>query len=94
MLTAPAAAPAGDVHLCAVGHSYSASGLSPEQDPRYIVNVTSSAIINAAPPAGLAKVTHVAGKRIEEINDVMHFAIDDVFADRELSKVGGGGCGG
>ena len=36
----------GDVHLAAVGHFFDKHHVAPEKDPRYIVNIISSAIVN------------------------------------------------
>jgi len=43
----------GDVHLAAVGHFFDKHYVAPEKDPRYIVNIISSAIVNTPPPAAL-----------------------------------------
>ena len=52
--------PAGDVHACAAGKLFSPA-LQAVHDPRYMVNVTSSAIINASPPDNLAKALQLFG---------------------------------
>ncbi|KAI9839867.1 MAG: hypothetical protein M1819_000059 [Sarea resinae] len=48
----------GDVHLAALGRFYSNPklGLPSEQDPRYMVNVVSSAITNKPPPKAVANL--------------------------------------
>ena len=48
----------GDVHLAAAGRFYSAPKvhLEPERDPRYMVNIISSAITNKPPPALIANM--------------------------------------
>ena len=48
----------GDVHLAALGRFYSNPklGLASEEDPRYMVNVISSAITNHPPPTAVANL--------------------------------------
>jgi PhoD related phosphatase len=48
----------GDVHLGAIGRFYSKTklGIEPENDPRYIVNIISSAITNKPPPQAIANL--------------------------------------
>ncbi|RPA86097.1 hypothetical protein BJ508DRAFT_411655 [Ascobolus immersus RN42] len=48
----------GDVHLAAVGRFYSdpRMNIPVEQDPRYMVNVISSAITNKPPPAAIGRM--------------------------------------
>lgn len=49
----------GDVHLCCISRFRDDSGRksykSPENDPSFIINLISSAIVNVAPPDGMAK---------------------------------------
>jgi hypothetical protein len=48
----------GDVHLAAIGRFYSnpESNIESEQDPRYMVNIISSAITNKPPPKAVANL--------------------------------------
>lgn len=66
----------GDVHLAAIGRFYSNPklGISSERDPRYMVNVISSAITNKPPPKAVAnllarrnKIHHMDGDTDETL---------------------------
>ncbi|ELR09341.1 hypothetical protein GMDG_03907 [Pseudogymnoascus destructans 20631-21] len=48
----------GDVHLAAVGRFYANPklGIPVEEDPRYMANIVSSAIVNKPPPAAIANL--------------------------------------
>ncbi|KFY11564.1 hypothetical protein V492_04389 [Pseudogymnoascus sp. VKM F-4246] len=48
----------GDVHLAAVGRFYANPklGIPVEEDPRYMANIVSSAIVNKPPPAAVANL--------------------------------------
>src|SRR5204862_199678 len=55
---------AGDVHCCGVGRlaSESATLLPAEQDPHYMVQIISSAIVNIPPPNGVIRAVHLTSK--------------------------------
>lgn len=69
----------GDVHLAAVGRFYSKKKLQipQEKDHRYMVNVISSAISNAAPPPAVAQV-------LNQRNKLHHL---DRHTDENLMKI-------
>ncbi|KHN95956.1 uncharacterized protein MAM_06061 [Metarhizium album ARSEF 1941] len=75
----------GDVHLAAVGQFYSNSklGLPKHKDPRYMINVVSSAIANAPPSDLLAdllnkrnKVHHFDRQTEEGMAPLFHHGVD------------------
>jgi hypothetical protein len=56
----------GDVHLAAVGCLFThkkkgRTGVRPEEDHRYMLNVITSAIVNTPPPAGAAMMVAILG---------------------------------
>jgi hypothetical protein len=54
----------GDVHAAACGRFFSLKKTPPEQDPKYILNVVTSAIVNTPPPSAvLTMVNKLATKR-------------------------------
>ncbi len=74
--------PAGDVHACAAGKLFSPA-LQAVHDPRYMVNVTSSAIINAPPPDGLAQTMNVNLVGTGAIDSETKYAMLEVFDDHD-----------
>ncbi|KAH9819014.1 hypothetical protein DFH28DRAFT_957331 [Melampsora americana] len=77
----------GDVHCAAVGRFLSMKGsLNPAEDPKYMLNVISSAIVNTPPPAALigmmgliSKKTHKSLHHLstkEDMIDVFHLDTD------------------
>ncbi|KAK2591343.1 hypothetical protein QQS21_010968 [Conoideocrella luteorostrata] len=75
----------GDVHLAAVGQFYSNTklGLAKHKDPRYMVNIISSAIVNTPPSNMLAdvlnkrnKVHHFDKQTDESMVPLFHHGVD------------------
>jgi hypothetical protein len=65
----------GDVHLCCVSRFRSKDKqVLPENDPNFIVNFISSAIVNAPPPDGMAKFLSLRAKKHKFSSD----AIEDM----------------
>lgn len=48
----------GDVHLCCVSRTRTLDVVKPEEDPNFIINLISSAIVNVPPPEGMANFLH------------------------------------
>ncbi|WAQ86503.1 hypothetical protein PtA15_7A229 [Puccinia triticina] len=74
----------GDVHCAAVGRLFThGKQLKPDQDPKYMLNIVSSAIVNTPPPAALismmgalSRVTHKtlsSAKTAEDMVDLFKF---------------------
>ncbi|KAG0146474.1 hypothetical protein CROQUDRAFT_44351 [Cronartium quercuum f. sp. fusiforme G11] len=76
----------GDVHCAAVGRFSSLKGplkgsLDPAKDPKYMLNVISSAIVNTPPPAALIGVMGLISKKTHKSLHGTHTAEDmlDIF---------------
>ena len=60
----------GDAHVGGVGRLYSWPKKHPEDDPLFIAQIISSAIMNAPPPLGVVKMlmrTNFAGELVKEL---------------------------
>jgi len=75
----------GDVHCAAVGRLFTqGKQLKPERDPKYMLNIVSSAIVNTPPPAALigmmgalSRVTHKTLASAQTDEDMMDlFKVD------------------
>ncbi|KAM0754206.1 hypothetical protein T439DRAFT_323083 [Meredithblackwellia eburnea MCA 4105] len=81
----------GDVHLAAVGRFYSKKSLNipQEKDHRYIVNLISSAITNAPPPAAVAQVLNQRNKlhHLDDSTDENLMKIWNVSAHDNSSRI-------
>ncbi|KAJ7217437.1 hypothetical protein C8J57DRAFT_277065 [Mycena rebaudengoi] len=69
----------GDVHLAAIGRVFTKERfkIAQNKDHRYMVNIISSAITNAPPPAALANM-------LDRRNKMHHF---DAFTDEDLMSI-------
>lgn len=86
----------GDVHLAAIGRFYSKTslGIKPENDPRYMVNVISSAITNKPPPVAVSnilarrnKVHHLDASTDEQLLDFFDKDVDGSVRKRNLNTM-------
>lgn len=59
----------GDVHLAAVGYFFDKHKIKPELDPKYAVNIISSAIVNTPPPPALVGLQ---GKLNKKVHKTLH----------------------
>ncbi|KAF8501237.1 hypothetical protein BU17DRAFT_58930 [Hysterangium stoloniferum] len=77
----------GDVHLAAVGRFFSPPrfNIPQNKDPRYMVNVVSSAITNAPPPPAVAKLMHKQN-RIHFLDRHTHENLMDLFREDSEGK--------
>ncbi|MBW0483761.1 hypothetical protein O181_023476 [Austropuccinia psidii MF-1] len=71
----------GDVHCAAVGRLFTQGGaLQPEVDPKYMLNIISSAIVNTPPPAALIGIMG----RLSQVN---HKTLSHVQTDEDMMPV-------
>lgn len=64
----------GDVHLAAVGYFFDKRKIDPAMDPKYAVNIISSAIVNTPPPPALVGLQ---GKLNKKVHKTLHYKNTD-----------------
>ncbi|KAF9354996.1 hypothetical protein BGX34_010709 [Mortierella sp. NVP85] len=68
----------GDVHVGGAGRLFSTESTDPLRDPGHMVQIVSSAIVNAPPPGGVIHALHQASKTYK-LNDWTSEEMTDIF---------------